>query len=127
MSKSLDKLAILLIVWLMLGGKLPDLVSPVVQPLKATAATYVFEKNETVVPPPVLAALDQLNSQGIVATVFEDDTTDGTEEVPEQYKVPLAAAREAGLPALVVTADKVVLRLVKDPRTEKQVMEAASP
>jgi hypothetical protein len=61
----------------------------------------------------------------VVATVFEDDTRDGSGEVPDQYKVPLAAAQQAGLPALVVTAGDKVLKVAKDPKTEAEVMEAA--
>lgn len=92
---------------------------------KATAATFVYEKDQHALPPPVLAALNRLNRErGIVATVLEADTKDGTGEVPEQYKVPLAAAKEAGLPALVVTGLKGVIRVVKDPKTEQAVMDA---
>jgi hypothetical protein len=45
--------------------------------------------------------------------------------VPRQYQVALKAAREAGLPCLVVTAGDVVLRVLKSPTTEDQVLEAA--
>lgn len=92
---------------------------------KATAATYVYEKDQHTVPNAVLGAMNKLNRErGIVATLFEEDTTDGGGEVPEQYKVPVEAAKKAGLPALVVTADKEVLAVVKDPKTEEAVLEA---
>lgn len=97
---------------------------PVIGGGKATAATYVFEKDDGGVPAPVTAALSKLNSSGIRATPFEEDTTDGSGEVPDQYKVPLKAAQEAGLPALVVTAGARVLRVVKEPKTEAEVLEA---
>lgn len=90
----------------------------------ATAATYVYEKDTTAVPTGVQTAFDKLNRKGIVATPFEQDTTDETGETPEQYKVPLAAARSAGLPALAVTSKTKVIRVVKDPKTEAQVLEA---
>jgi len=105
------------------GGK--HVVNPV--PVNVTAATYVYEKDETAVPSPVMAALNTLNKQGIVATLFEEDTTDGTGDTPEQAKVPLAAAKAAGLPALVVTAGEKVVRTVKDPKTAEAVLEAAKP
>lgn len=110
---------------LLFGGKLnipwPDIISPT----KATAATYVYEKDDTEIPSPVVAALNKLNRErGIIATTFEQDTLDGTGETPEQYKVPLAAAKESGLPSFVVTADKVVLKVVKDPKTDVQILEA---
>lgn len=92
---------------------------------KATAATYVYEKDQHAIPAPVLAALDKLNRERkIVATVFEQDTKDGTGETPEQYEVPLAAATNAGLPALVATNGSKVLRVVKNPQTEAAVLEA---
>lgn len=97
---------------------------PVVTPdNKATAVTLVHEKNYAL-PAPVLAALNKLNQRGIVATLFMPTTTDGTGDVPDQYKVPAAAAKEAGLPALVVTAGAKVLKVVKDPRTEDDVIKA---
>lgn len=91
---------------------------------KATRATYVYEKDETAVPAGVLSALNKLNRLGVVATPFEADTIDGGGEVPDQYRVALAAAKEAGLPALVVQAGDQVLRTVKAPTTEEAVMEA---
>jgi len=96
--------------------------------LKATAATYVYEKSQTAIPSPVLAALNRLNvdrsAESFVASVFEQDTTDGDEQIPDQYKVPLAAAKETGLPALVVTAGQLVLKVVKNPQTEADVIGA---
>lgn len=116
-----QKLVILLAAWLLLGGKLPSVLSP----SKATAATYVYEKDNGSVPPPVLAALDKLNRAGVMATTFEEDTTDADGQVPDQYAVALPAARTAGLPSLVVLAGDKVLRTVKAPTTEEQVLEAA--
>jgi hypothetical protein len=104
------------------GGKLPV---PTVRPQKATAVTYVYEKDVTAVPVPVLVAINRLNREKkVVASHFEEDTTDGDEQVPDQYRVPLKAAQDAGLPSLVVTAGEKVLKVVKDPKTEQQVMEA---
>jgi hypothetical protein len=104
------------------GGKLPV---PTVRPQKATAVTYVYEKDVTAVPVPVLVAINRLNREKkVVASHFEVDTKDGDEQVPDQYKVPKAAAEEVGLPALVVTAGEKVLAVVKDPKTTEQVLEA---
>ena len=73
----------------------------------------------------MLAALDKLNRERkIIANSFEQDTKDGQGEVPDQYKVPLQAAKAAGLPALVITAGATVLKVVKNPKTEAEVMEA---
>jgi hypothetical protein len=94
---------------------------------KVTAVVYVYEKDQSAIPPPVQAALNTINrdGRGIVATLHEVDATDGDDQIPDQYKVPVAAAKEVGLPALVVTAADKVLRTVKDPKTEADVLEAA--
>ena len=100
----------------------PPVVVPVVKP---TAVTYVYEKDSNPIPSPVLVALNTLNRTGLLATVFEQNTIDGTGETPEQYKTALAAAKAAGLPALVVQAGKDVIRTVKAPATAESVLEAA--
>lgn len=94
-------------------------------PTPGLSITYVYEKDQGGVPPAVHGALAELNAQGLRATTFEEDTTDGSGSVPEQYVAPLAAARNAGLPALVVTAGQQVKRTVKAPTTREQVLEAA--
>jgi hypothetical protein len=114
-------------------GKPPPVVDPddpdtppVTPPVttKATKATYVFERG-TVIPPPVLAAIDDLNTEkGILATLVLNTVKDGTGEVPDQYKTAFAEAQKAGLPALVVEAGSKVLRVVKAPQTEADVLEA---
>lgn len=100
--------------------------TPAIPPTeKATAAVYVYEKDDTPVPPAVLSALNRLNREKhVVGTLFEADTKDGTGEVPEQYKAALDAAKGAGLPALVVIAGKAVARVVKNPQTEADVIGA---
>lgn len=106
--------------WKWLPDNVPSILTPVTKP---TAAVYIYEKDQGSVPSGVGKALDTLNRQGLLATAFEDDTTDGDGDVPDQYKVPLAAAREAGLPALVVMSKGEVRRVVKV-ATEEQVLEA---
>lgn len=92
---------------------------------KPDAVTFVFEKDQHAIPSPVMSALNKLNRQGIMATTHEVDTTDGSNEIPEQYKLVVPAAQEAGLPALVVSGNGKVIRVVKDPKTEEAVLEAA--
>lgn len=98
---------------------------PPVTPSTATSATYIYEKDETGVPPtPVLVGLDKINQEKkIVATTFEDPTN-STGQVPAKLKTALAAARAAGLPALVVMSGGDLLRVVKDPKTVAQVLDA---
>lgn len=105
---------------------LPDVVTPEPPAPKATGATYVYEKDEHAVPSFVASALNKINRDRgyVIATTLEADPQDGTGDVPDQYKVPLAAAKEAGLPAFVVTAGDEVLRVVKDPKDANAMIEA---
>lgn len=108
-------------------GPVPPPVDPPVTPptTKATKATYVYEKDDHAIPTPVLATLNTLNRQyGILATVIEADVTDGTGDVPEQYREALTRAKAEGLPCLVVSGESGVIRVVKNPTTEAAVMEA---
>jgi hypothetical protein len=98
----------------------PSIVSPV-----ATAAVYVYEKDDGPIPPGVLSGIDRLNRErNLVASLFEDDSTDGTGEVPEQYRPALAAAKAALIPALVVLSGTTAVKVVPKPLTEEQVMGA---
>jgi len=91
----------------------------VVKPAEADAVVLVYEKDQHVIAPAVRAALNTLNREGVLATLLEDDTTDGDGDIPEQYKLPLEAARKAGLPCLVVMAGGKVLRVVANPTAEQ--------
>ena len=103
-----------------------DTVKPVDPATTPTAAIYIYEKDETAVPSAVRSALNRLNRERkILATEFEDDTIDDSGSTPAQYTIPLAAARKAGLPALVVMAGSEVLSVTIAPTTEEQVLEAA--
>jgi len=91
----------------------------------ATAATYVYEKDTHAIPAYVTQAVNRLNRERkIVATLLEDDTTNGDGEVPAQYRLALEAARKAGLPAMVAMAGGQVLRVTPKPASEAAVMEA---
>lgn len=100
-------------------------VNPPTTPGKPTAVTYVFEKDQAVCPRPVAKALQDINAAGlVVASEFEEDSVTGLNAVPTQYRVALEAARKVGLPALVVQSGDVVLKVVKDPKTEADVTGA---
>lgn len=110
----------------------PPIVPPIVPPpdpsRKVSQVTYVFEKDQNNPPRAVSLALQKLNVESgyaIAASEFEDDTVNAAGQTPKQYATALAAAREAGLPALVVQANGTVIRVVKSPTTEVQVLEAA--
>lgn len=108
---------------LSIQGCAPSIVAPA---RVVTSVTYVYEKDDTgSVPSGVLVGLDKLNRSGVRATAFEKDSKDGNGETPDQYKLPLQEATKAGLPALVSLAEDEVHKVIRDPKTEEQVMEAA--
>jgi hypothetical protein len=91
----------------------------------ATAAVYVYEKDDHAIPAYVTVAINRLNRERkIVATLLEDDTTNGDGEIPAQYRLALEAARKAGLPAVVALAGGQVIRVTQAPASEAAVMEA---
>jgi len=114
------------------GGKAPEVPENPPQPpndppltRKVRRITYVYEKDQNQVPKPIAAALQAINADGsVVATEFEEDSTDGTGDTPDQYKKALELARKAGLPSLVVEYSSGDPKVVNDPKTEKEVMEA---
>lgn len=125
-SNPLITLAVTLLAgWLMFGGDLGGCNLPIVS-TKASHVTYVHTPKANV-PTGVLAALNELNAKGIVATKIPEDAVDGTGETPAQYKVTLPAAKASGIPTLVVQSGDKVLRTVKSPTTKEQVLEAAGP
>jgi hypothetical protein len=111
----------------------PGLVLPPAAPSKPaapspsviTSAVYVYEKDQTAIPPGVSAGMNRLNREKkILAVLFEADTVDGRGQVPARYKPALDAAKRDGLPSLVVMAGDSVKKVVKSPLTEAAVMEA---
>lgn len=107
------------------GCVLPDLV-PDLTP-GPTAATVVYDKDQAPIPSAVKAAIDEINrTTDIVATFFEANTRDGSGQVPDQYRVPAAAAEGSGVPALVVTSGDTVLKVrpIVRETTKAEVMEA---
>ena len=98
-------------------------------PHHAKKVTYIYEKDQGGVIPGVGAALAKINAEHpeIIATEFEEDTKDGTGEVPAQYSKSLEAARKAGLPCLVVEHEDGTIKVVPKPTTEAQVLEALKP
>ena len=111
------------------GGAVTVPVDPNVPPVDPTTridrVTYVYEKDQNIAPKPVSFALQRLNTEyeNVIATEFEEDTVDGDGDIPDQYKIALDAARKAGLPALVIQAGSRVVKVVKAPTTEAQVMD----
>jgi hypothetical protein len=130
MKKILPVILILFGLYLSVGPKygcdLPKFPIPILQPAKkVTKVTYVWDREKTAIPRPVGVALNQLNTQGILASEIEESITDGEGQVPDQYKVAIEAAKKAGLPCLVVQAGDEVIRVVSDPKTLEAVLEAA--
>ena len=109
----------------LLAGPLPEIPWTWQTATAPTAAVYVYEKDETAVPTGVVVGLNILNrDRGIVATLLEADTTDGDGEIPDQYRPALAAAKDRGLPALVVLSGSTVLSIVQAPADSDAVTGA---
>ena len=111
----------------LLAGPLPEIpwAIPVLTAPAVTAAVYVYEKDQTAVPTGVVVGLNILNrDRGIVATLLEADTTDGDGEIPDQYRPALAAAKDRGLPALVVLSGSTVMSVVQAPADSDAVTGA---
>jgi len=97
----------------------------VATPELATAAVYVYEKDESAIPVGVTVGLNRLNRERhIVATLLEADPDDGTGDVPEQYREALAAATASGLPALVVLSGTTVLSVTPAPVDAEAIVRA---
>lgn len=105
------------------GCKMPSLPGLPSFVQHADTAVYVYEKDQGSMPAAVMSGLNKLNTERkILATEFEQDTTDGNGKTPEQYVVALGAAKKNGLPSLVATNGPRVLKVTKDPRTEEAVI-----
>jgi hypothetical protein len=95
---------------------------------KPTRVTFVWEKDLGAVPQGVASALQAANAAGsVVASDFEQDTVNGSGSTPTQYRVALEAAKQAGIPALVVEFDSGPPRVVKGAKTAADVQEAMKP
>jgi hypothetical protein len=97
---------------------------------KVSHATYVYDKETNPVPPQVAASLAKINTArvnggaSITADEFEIHTVSGTGAIPKQFEKVAAAAKEKGLPCLVVMAGDAVYRVVPNPKTESEVTNA---
>lgn len=98
--------------------------SPVVAP-SVSAVVYVYEKDETAIPVGVSSGINKLNrDKKVVASLFERDTVDGTGQTPDQFKPALEAARRESIPSLIVLSGTSVVKVVKSPKTETEVLGA---
>lgn len=123
------KLLIIGLVLIVLGllkfdfGNLFDFTLPT--PTTVTAAVYVYEKDDGPVPTGVYSGIEKLNREkNILASLFEDDTVDGNDETPEQYKPALDAAKAKSIPSLVVLSGTTAIAVVEKPQTEQEILEA---
>lgn len=88
--------------------------------------TYVYEKDDSPVPSEIHAGINRLKREKkVLASLFEEDTTDADGDVPDQYKVALSEARAAGLPALVAEYADKSRKVLVNPKTEAQVWSLA--
>jgi hypothetical protein len=122
---------LLLAAGLVLIFGIPDLsgirwpVPIVATPELPSSVVYVYEKDQSAIPVGVTVGLNRINRErGIVASLYEADTTDGGGDVPEQYREALAAATASGLPALVVLSGTAVLSVTPAPEDAEAIVRA---
>ena len=120
---------VLLAAGLVLVFGIPDVpwiqwpVPIVATPEPPSSVVYVYEKDQSAIPVGVTVGLNRINRErGIVASLYEADTTDGTGDVPEQYREALAAATASGLPALVVLSGTTVLSVTPAPEDAEAIV-----
>lgn len=132
MSLTKDKVLFLIGVLLLVFGLLkPDLKNIITvkpkpnKPSEITSVVYVYEKDDGAIPSEIHTAIEKLNREkNILASLFEQDTIDGNGQTPLQYKKALEAAKIKGVPSLVVISGSNVVTVFKNPKTEKEVLEA---
>ncbi|MBK7363043.1 MAG: hypothetical protein IPJ01_12170 [Micavibrio sp.] len=106
-------------------GPNPNQPGPL-SPSAVRKVVLIYEKDQSQVSPQLRQAIHNLNvgSSGVVASVFEVDSTNGGGAIPKQFEAAVKAAKDAGLPALVsLGANDVVLRTVRNPSTEAHLKE----
>lgn len=109
MEKSRLILVFLLALLLINSGKVPG--------ASVSRVTYVFDDQP--IPLAVRVGFDQLNREGISATSVDVDSG-GT-----LYELAIPAARQAGLPAIVVEAGDQVAKVITNiPTTPQAVVKA---
>ena len=93
---------------------------------KVDRVTYVYERTQRPVPRGVSAALREINdtNESIIAAGVDKDIRTGDLKTPKQYEIAIEAAKKVGIPALVVQSGDSILKVVKDPKTKEEVLEA---
>lgn len=95
------------------------------KPSEITSVVYVYEKDDGPIPQEIHIAIEKLNKEkNILASLFEKDIVDGNGQTPFQYKQALEAAKIKGVPSLVVLSGSNIVTVLKNPKTEKEVLEA---
>lgn len=103
-------------------------VSPT-NPSRVTRVTYLFEKDNNPVPAAVLKGLISLNGTDanaasyVFASYFEIDGTAGDGDVPTQYKKAVEVGKDS-IPCLVVENKDGTTKVIKNPKTEADVLNA---
>lgn len=126
-----DKLLILAIAWLLLGGKLPNVVTPVTT--KPPLIVMLHEAAHGMLPPYALGAANELSAAGREVRTPDDDEITGLGEPPAWLKPAIAPGRalmggntdEQQIDdALILLDGDRVVKAVKLPATKAEILEA---
>ena len=93
--KFVDWIIVVLLLAIAFGGGTLAVQSP-------TLVAVVYESNDTTLPPYVIGAVREITEQGIEARIIDDDVISGSGDIPPSILAVIEAARQHGLPALVV-------------------------
>ena len=113
---------ILLMVLIRSGGcTLPNIIAPE----NVVAGTYYYEQRTGDPTPEVTKAIDKLNARDITADMQDIDAVVENGKVKKQYEITYPEAKKAGVPVWVTRSETKVLSVVKDPKTEEDILETA--
>lgn len=92
---------------------------------KPDTVAVVYESSETIPEPYVTGALRTLTGEGLQARAFDKDVVTGTGETPVYLAKAIKAAKDNGLPALVIMSSGDVIKVQDLPKTQQEILEAA--
>jgi hypothetical protein len=125
--KTLDKLLILLILWLALGGKVPDVFTP--GPSREAVIVMLHESDKGELPGYAIDAMHDLTAAGRDVRPVDDDVLNGLGATPQWLVPALEPGRKIMGPeqiddALILLDGTRVVKAIKLPSTKEAIKEA---
>jgi hypothetical protein len=115
---------VLLVAWFFLQG--PGSKAPVFSPPGPMLVVVVYESSEMPLPTQTYDARPKIEEAGHEFRVVDDDVEDGDGQMPDELKLAIPAAREHGLPALVVQSGDEILKVLDLPETAEEIIKEST-